>query len=135
MWPAVELVLAQITVGDVPAVLRADTLALVLGTAPRAMGLLTLGISTVVRRAAGPPWLGLFALLYSTTSSRWRRSTGRADSDVLREQALQRTLREAELPNELVDVQKCPGLAQRLDEPAVLDKRREVAGRVISLVP
>jgi sigma-B regulation protein RsbU (phosphoserine phosphatase) len=61
----VELVLAQITVADVRAMLRADALPFVLGTALGAIGLLTLGLSAVVRRrAAGPPWLGLFALLY-----------------------------------------------------------------------
>jgi phosphoserine phosphatase RsbU/P len=61
----VELILAQITVADVRAMLRADALPLALGTALGAIGLLTLGLSAVVRRrAAGPPWLGLFALLY-----------------------------------------------------------------------
>ena len=60
-----EPILAQITVADVRAMLRADALALVLGTALGAISLLTLGLSAVVRRrAAGAPWLGLFALLY-----------------------------------------------------------------------
>ena len=64
---SLELVLAQITVADVRAMLRADALGLVLGTALGAIGLLTLGLSAVVRqRAPGPPWLGLFALLYGT---------------------------------------------------------------------
>jgi hypothetical protein len=42
--------------------LRADALELALGAALGSIGLLTLALSAVVqRRAAGPPWLGLFA--------------------------------------------------------------------------
>jgi hypothetical protein len=61
----VDHALAQITVADVRTMLRADALQLALGTALSAIGLLTLGLSAVVRRReAGPPWIGLFALLY-----------------------------------------------------------------------
>ena len=47
--------------------LRADALEVALGTALVTLGLLTLGLSAFIRRRpAGPPWLGLFALLYGT---------------------------------------------------------------------
>ena len=45
--------------------LRGDALEVALGTALVTLGLLTLGLSAFVRRRpAGPPWLGVFALLY-----------------------------------------------------------------------
>ena len=45
--------------------LRGDALEVALGTALVTLGLLTLGLSASVRRRpAGPPWLGVFALLY-----------------------------------------------------------------------
>jgi sigma-B regulation protein RsbU (phosphoserine phosphatase) len=47
--------------------LREDALALALGTALVSIGLLILGISAGVRRRVpGPPWLGVFALLYGS---------------------------------------------------------------------
>jgi phosphoserine phosphatase RsbU/P len=59
------LLLQQITAADVRAMLRTDAIELALGTGLVAIGLLTLVLSVVVRRrVGGPPWLGLFALLY-----------------------------------------------------------------------
>src|SRR5689334_17409631 len=59
-----EFVVAQITPGDVRAMLRADALGLALGAALGVVGLLTLALSVLNRRVTSPPWLGLFALLY-----------------------------------------------------------------------
>jgi sigma-B regulation protein RsbU (phosphoserine phosphatase) len=57
----------QITAADVRAMLRQDALALGLGSALATVGLLILGLSAVVRRRMpGPPWLGVFALLYGS---------------------------------------------------------------------
>jgi phosphoserine phosphatase RsbU/P len=61
------LLLQQVTVADVRAMLRADAVELALGTGLLAIALLTLSVSIAVwRRVEGPPWLGLFALLYAT---------------------------------------------------------------------
>jgi phosphoserine phosphatase RsbU/P len=57
----------QITVGDVRAMIREDALALALGAALATLGLLILGLSVAIRRRVpGPPWLGVFALLYGS---------------------------------------------------------------------
>jgi hypothetical protein len=55
----------QLAVAEVRTMLRADALGLALGMALGALGLVTLGVSVLVRRRANTPaWLGLFALLY-----------------------------------------------------------------------
>ena len=64
---AMPLFLQQVTLADVRSMLRADAIEVALGTGLAAIGLLTLVLSAVVRRrVGGPPWLGLFALLYGT---------------------------------------------------------------------
>jgi phosphoserine phosphatase RsbU/P len=55
----------QLAVAEVRTMLRADALGLALGMALGVIGLVTLGVSVLVRRRANTPvWLGLFALLY-----------------------------------------------------------------------
>jgi len=76
------LQLAQITAEDVRAMLRADALEVALGAGLTAIGLVTLALSVAVRRRVqGPPWLGLFALLYGTRQL-IRTDTFRAAVDV-----------------------------------------------------
>jgi sigma-B regulation protein RsbU (phosphoserine phosphatase) len=59
------LFLVQVTVATVRDMLRADALALALGTGLAAAGLVALVVSGLTRRRfAAPMWLGVFALLY-----------------------------------------------------------------------
>ena len=59
------LFLVQVTVATVRDMLRADALALALGTGLAAAGLVALVVSILIRRRfAAPMWLGVFALLY-----------------------------------------------------------------------
>src|SRR5829696_1681521 len=63
----IRFAVLQFTAADVRAMLRGDALELALGAGLATIGLLTLGLSVAIRRrVTGPPWLGLFALLYRT---------------------------------------------------------------------